>query len=717
MHLQPTPTATTSKPGPASRIRIAALAAAILLGLVPAAASAHGSAAPTANQGAAAAAPSGETFEGIVRTLAADTIDPNAPAGVFTGHSHDVYRQVLVTGSKTYFLKGRRARNNTRVRLTGQRSGNEIEATSVETLATVEGLPATGTTRVLVMLAHWGGPDARTPEQVAAQMFSDSDGWYRDASYSGLGQTGDVTPWMQIPAPAQGCYANSGTLMSDARAKAAQLGYDLGSYDNFVLYFPNCAGDAAGYAGWAYVGAGGTWLNGYMDRRVTVHEEGHNYGLWHSHSNMCSGGGLDGTCTFSDYGDPFDAMGSSGYVGHFNAAQKTLLGWMGGRTVDLSAGGSATLAPMAGRSSSPRAAVVNGADGRRYWLEYRQPQGFDSNLPIYGTEGVLVHVTGPGTGSWDSGSSLIDVRPEDGISQNTSALRSGQSWTSAEGLRFSVGSVSASGAAVTVGPAGTSVNDATVGTTAGTFSYAGTWKTSTGTAKYLGDDHYSNTTNSSYTFRFSGTQVALYGAKASHHGQASVQIDGGTAVTVDQYAATRQENVLMFRSAALAAGAHTVKVTVKGTRQAASSGTVIAVDRAEYVAAPLTTVNDAVTGATTNTFAYAGTWQTSTGAAKYQGDDHYSYTTGSSYTFRFSGTQVALYGAKASHHGQASVQIDGGTAVTVDQYSSTRQDNVLMYRSPALTAGAHTVRVTVKGTRQAASTGTVIAVDRAEVSG
>jgi hypothetical protein len=249
------------------------------------------------------------------------------------------------------------------------------------------------------------------------------------------------------------------------------------------------------------------------------------------------------------------------------------------------------------------------------------------------------------------------------------------------------------------------------------FSYAGTWKTSTGAGKYLGDDHYSNTTNSSYTFRFAGTQVALYGAKASHHGQASVQIDGGAAITVDQYAATRQENALMYRSPALAAGAHTVKVTVRGTRQAASSGTVIAVDRAEYVAAPLTTVNDAVIGSTTNTFAYAGTWHTSTGAAKYQGDDHYSNTTGSSYTLRFSGTQVALYGAKASHHGQASVQIDGGTAVTVDQYASTRQDNVLMYRSPALTAGAHTVKVTVRGTRQAASTGTVISVDRAEVSG
>jgi mannan endo-1,4-beta-mannosidase len=98
------------------------------------------------------------------------------------------------------------------------------------------------------------------------------------------------------------------------------------------------------------------------------------------------------------------------------------------------------------------------------------------------------------------------------------------------------------------------------------------------------------------------------------------------------------------------------------------------------------------------------------------GDDHYSTTAGSSYTFRFTGSRVALYGAKASHHGQATVQIDGGSATTVDQYSSTRQENVLMYQSPALADGEHVVKVTVKGSRSAAATGYVVSVDRAVVT-
>src|SRR3954452_13309658 len=161
--------------------------------------------------------------------------------------------------------------------------------------------------------------------------------------------------------------------MQQAKAAAAAAGYTVGNYDNYHIYFPHCGGDAAGFAGWGYVGAAGVWLNGYMDPRATVHEQGHNYGLSHSHSELCTDGGIRGTCEFSDYGDDYDAMGSSGYVGHFNSSQKTLLGWMGTRTADLSSGGTADLAAMASDLTSPHAAVVSVPNSsRKYWIEYRQ---------------------------------------------------------------------------------------------------------------------------------------------------------------------------------------------------------------------------------------------------------------------------------------------------------------------------------------------------------
>lgn len=390
--------------------------------------------------------------EGVIRLLAADTVDRSADPVQFRGRSEDIYQQVLVVGDRSYFLKGQQGRPNTRVRVVGQAVGREFRATSLTTLGDAPaGIPSSGTTRVLVMLAHWSSPDSVTQASAHAQMFTDSNGWYRDASYTMLGQTGDTTPWMRIAGPTTGCFADHMALMDQAKSAATGLGYNMANYDNFVLYFPTCGGDAAGFAGWAYVDWTGTWLNGFMDRRVTVHEEGHNYGLYHAHSQMCSSGGLSGSCTFSDYGDPYDAMGSSGNVGHFSGPAKTILGWMGsGRTVDLTAGGSTTLLPMAVDSAGVRAAVVTASSSRKYWLEYRQAVDFDGWLPASGTDGVLVHVEGSGCDGGDTGACLIDVRPGDGIDVTTSTLRSGQSWTSPEGFTFTVGSVSSTGASVTV---------------------------------------------------------------------------------------------------------------------------------------------------------------------------------------------------------------------------------------------------------------------------
>ncbi len=400
---------------------------------------------------ASSASTTQETLNGVVRTLAADTVDHAKNPRAFKGSSEDLYRQDLVVGEKTYVLHGtKRFHDNTRVVATGTVVGNDFTPTSISQSGTVAGLPDSGTTRVLVMLATWTSPDSMTQATAQSQMFSDTNSWYRDASYSALGQTGDVTPWLNIAGPTSGCYADNNQLMAQAKSAAVAAGYDVTSYDNFVLYFPYCAGDAAGFAGWAYVGASGTWLNGYMDRRVSVHEQGHNYGLWHSHSYMCSTGGTTGSCAFSDYGDLYDAMGSSGYVGHFNASQKSLLGWMSGRAVDLSAGGTTTLSPMAADGLTPHAAVVTTSSGATFWIEYRQATDFDSLLPSSGTDGVLIHVSGPGSGSPDSGASLIDVRPSDGINEATSTLRSGQSWTSPEGVVISAGAVSAAGATVTV---------------------------------------------------------------------------------------------------------------------------------------------------------------------------------------------------------------------------------------------------------------------------
>jgi uncharacterized protein YjdB len=79
---------------------------------------------------------------------------------------------------------------------------------------------------------------------------------------------------------------------------------------------------------------------------------------------------------------------------------------------------------------------------------------------------------------------------------------------------------------------------------------------------------------------------------------------------------------------------------------------------------------------------------------RYMGDEHYTYTAGSSYTFTFTGTRIALYGTKDSHHGNANVSINGGSNTTISYHAATRGVDQLIWTSPLLPQGTHNITVT-----------------------
>jgi hypothetical protein len=130
----------------------------------------------------------------------------------------------------------------------------------------------------------------------------------------------------------------------------------------------------------------------------------------------------------------------------------------------------------------------------------------------------------------------------------------------------------------------------------------------------------------------------------------------------------------------------------------------------------VTSINDNSIGTSLSQFSYSGSWLAATGTGKFQGDDHYSNTAGSSYTVRFAGTQARLYAATAPWHGKAGVSLDGGAETTIDLYSSAKADQVLVYTSPVLASATHTLSVRVLGTRNASSTDTYITGDRVDVT-
>ncbi len=123
-------------------------------------------------------------------------------------------------------------------------------------------------------------------------------------------------------------------------------------------------------------------------------------------------------------------------------------------------------------------------------------------------------------------------------------------------------------------------------------------------------------------------------------------------------------------------------------------------------------INDNIMGTGLNQFEYSGKWNYGTQKKAYLEDNHWSSDRDSYYKVKFIGNQIKLYGAKANHHGIAAVSIDNGQEIDIDLYSAERGDNVLIYSSPNLKEGQHTLKVRVTGTKNRKSKGTNITADR-----
>jgi hypothetical protein len=129
----------------------------------------------------------------------------------------------------------------------------------------------------------------------------------------------------------------------------------------------------------------------------------------------------------------------------------------------------------------------------------------------------------------------------------------------------------------------------------------------------------------------------------------------------------------------------------------------------------VTTVDDAVQGTGLNQIHYSGAWSHVTGTVipnAYDGTVSIDGTTNDFATITFTGTQIKFYTGERSNRGIAALSIDGGPETNVDLYSATDAGDVLVYTSPVLTAGTHTLKVRVTGTHDANSSGTIVCIDR-----
>jgi hypothetical protein len=101
------------------------------------------------------------------------------------------------------------------------------------------------------------------------------------------------------------------------------------------------------------------------------------------------------------------------------------------------------------------------------------------------------------------------------------------------------------------------------------------------------DEEWSSTANDTITFAHEMMfQLAITGTSGPDTGKFSVSIDGGAPVTVDTYAASPTVHATLWTSSILLTEAHTVVITVLGTKNASSSGTTVKLDTGKVTFSP-----------------------------------------------------------------------------------------------------------------------------------
>jgi len=292
--------------------------------------------------------------------------------------------------------------------------------------------------------------------------------FFREVSYGQQLLNVSVTPaWvtMSLAQPGTCSTTDWQGIASAAEAAARRLGtaYEPTAYNYVVYLFPSVP--ACGWLGLAYIGSPHkAWINGVGAFRTSAvaHEMGHNFGLLHAGSLRCANTAIGGSCSVAEYGDPFDTMGNQSAM-HYNAMQKAKLAWIASSSVRTHSGGAVTytLTPLEVAGGATYAVKIpTGNPNRTYWLEYRQPLGFDSALSAYPNSGTQIRVASPfetlcsGCDNWSDDTQLLDMTLATSAFTDA-ALVTGSSFSDpASGVTVTVLSSSASALSVQVATGG-----------------------------------------------------------------------------------------------------------------------------------------------------------------------------------------------------------------------------------------------------------------------
>jgi chitodextrinase len=298
---------------------------------------------------------------------------------------------------------------------------------------------ATGSKRIAVILFNFSNDMSQpyTAAYATGVAFTNTDSvsaYYADSSWGQLSLSGDVYGWYTIPDTNTTCSVD--TWANSANKAAAAAGVSLSGYTNVVYAFPLVSSCA--WNGWADLPGTRSWLNGPSGMTVQgmAHELGHNFGLNHASSLVCTQNGTKvslsadpSNCTTGEYGDPFSVMGSAKHYSQTNFARGSLGFLSTANTQTVTASGDYVVAPI--EFYNPTAAQVlriARTSSTYFTLEFRQPASiFDTFAATDSAVTGLIIRVAPSYGT--ARSQLVDTTPGSTMSFFDAPLALGRTLT------------------------------------------------------------------------------------------------------------------------------------------------------------------------------------------------------------------------------------------------------------------------------------------------
>ena len=246
-----------------------------------------------------------------------------------------------------------------------------------------------GSHPVTILPVRWSSSSS-VPSVAELTTWGTSGATYWSTQSGGrIKQSVTVRSWVTIAAPS-GC-----DLHGILNAALAANGMTTPTGNNHVVvYFPYTA--TCGWAGMGSVGGGLIWVNGYLLQDVIAHEFGHNLGVGHASTVVCSAGSVAlsfpvSGCAANEYGDYADVMGGSTFQasGSLNGAFADYLGLANVRTVTAGESVTVQLAPL-GNTAGLRAVRIEIPGTGWLYLDYRPAVAPDTRRP--GWAGVQAHL-------------------------------------------------------------------------------------------------------------------------------------------------------------------------------------------------------------------------------------------------------------------------------------------------------------------------------------